>query len=486
MHAHSIDVPVADMPSVAAGLRNFAREHKSDTGYLDVAANTHGAEKGVLVHCALGRVQHAELQVVEVGPGGGAAVEYLAAQLASDRTTEPAPAHEVHLILIEAPGVVSQSLTRAVEQFNQVGVCHLVHGFAQDIATLLAEPVDVISASALLHEVYSYGGGYAGLHAMMRTLPTVLAPGGFFAYRDVYAVDRPSLHERVTQSYNSRAWLTFLRRFLPHYLTEGTHPYHHAADELVARQNSRIVPVAELDPASYAVIAAPVGLFREIQRHYITFRDHVWRSGALGFTPVLDGDLAADWIDFRAGHKRVHYQLADDDDVPWLTTSQRMMLAAMSEPYADHHTIDSDIFDSVTDVALLAFLDAADQGDTTCWRVWESWLLREGRETYAYMTADQLLTAFTVHSAQADTDTVLMPVQTGDIRRVDRHYYNRFLTKRLANPLPDAKQLVLFQNVPRGDAAALRQGFDVVQDFCGKPSLARMYTAINRGDNWTP
>ncbi len=256
---------------------------------------------------------------------------------------------------------------------------------------------------------------------MMRTLPTVLAPGGFFAYRDVYAVGRSSLHDRVIQSYNSRAWLTFLRLFTPQYLAEGTHPYHHADDEL----------------------GGPPGL--------------------------------ADRASGRAGPR----------DLCGGSGAGRAVLAAMSEPYADHHTIDSDIFDSVTDVALLAFLEAAESGDIACRQVWGSWLLREGRETYAYMTADQLLTAFAVHSAEATTNTVLMPVQAADILRVDRHYCNRFLTKRLSNPLPDTKQLVLFQNVPRGDAAALRQAFDAVQGRCGKPSLARMYTAINKGDNWT-
>ncbi|WP_252365322.1 hypothetical protein [Saccharomonospora piscinae] len=432
---------------------------------------------------ALKRLRRARHHVVEVGPGGGSAVTYLAAQL----TDDPALSRDTHLTLIEAPGVVSQSLTNAVEKFNHVGTCEVRNGFAQDVASLLSDPVDVISASALLHEVYSYGGGYAGLHSMMRTLPSVLNPGGFFAYRDVYAVHGSSLHQRVIHSYNSRAWLTFLRMFTPHYLGAGTHPYHHADDELVARQDSRIVSVSDLDPATCAVIAAPIGLFREIQRHYITLRDHVWRSGVLGFTPVLDGmdgDLATDWIDFRAGHKRIHYRLGEETE--WLSGPQRIMLAAMSEPYAGHHTIDGDIFDSVTDVALLAFLDAAEAGDTTCSQVWESWLLREGLESYAYLTLDQLLTAFTVHSAEADTDTVLMPVRTGDIHRVDRHYYNRFLTQRLANPLLDAKQLVLFQNIPRSDVDALRQSFDTVSDRCAKASLARVYTAINKGDNWTP
>jgi hypothetical protein len=51
----------------------------------------------------------------------------------------------------------------------------LLHGWAQDIGRLLREPVDVISASALMHEVYSYGGAYSGLHTLMRAL-TIAGP----------------------------------------------------------------------------------------------------------------------------------------------------------------------------------------------------------------------------------------------------------------------------------------------------------------------
>lgn len=463
----------------SAGLRKFAREHKSESGYLDVAVNAHGAEKGSLMLRALARIEHPRPQVVEVGPGGGAAVTYLAGQLAGRLAGE----REVRLTLIEAPGVASRALAGAIDAFNRVGVCELRSGFAHDIGELLPKPVDVISASALMHEVYSYSGGYSGLHTMMRTLPRVLTPGGFFAYRDVYGVRGATLHERVTQSYSSRAWLMFLRLFTQQYLAEGTHPYHRADDELVARQNSRIVAVSDLDPGTCAVICAPIGLFREIQRHYITLRDHVWRSGVLGIVPELDGDLAADWIDFRAGHKRVHFRVGDEAE--WLPGPHRMMLPAMSEPYLDHRTIDGDIFDSVTEVALLAFLNAVESGDRACRQVWQKWLLREGRETYAYLTLDQLLCAFVVHSASAGTDTVLMPVQDGDISRVDRHYYNRFLNKQLANPLPDAKQLVLLRNVPRGDAATMSQALEAVAGQCGKSSLARMYTAINKGDSGT-
>jgi hypothetical protein len=80
-------------------LRNFARAYKSAAGYLDLAANAHGAEKGFLVRRAWGRVQSTRPQVVDVGPGGGAAVNLLAAQLAQD----PNECGTVHLTLIEAP-----------------------------------------------------------------------------------------------------------------------------------------------------------------------------------------------------------------------------------------------------------------------------------------------------------------------------------------------------------------------------------------------
>lgn len=457
-------------------LRDFALEEKSGSVYLDVAANSHGEEKAMLVRRALARVTGAHPHVAEIGPGGGAAVSCLAAGLAADQETRP-----VSMTLIEAPGVESRSLQHAMEQFRESGSCRLVHGLAQDLPALLPAPAEVISASALLHEVYSYGGGYSGLYSMVRTLTGVLRLDGFFAYRDVYPVDGSSLHETTSQCYDGPSWLRFLRMWVPHYLALGRHSYHHADDEITAWQDSRIVPVAELDPGTCAYVSAPAGLFREIQRHYITFRDHVWRSGTLGFTPVLDGQDAGHWIDRRTGHKRVHYALTADG---LLTPSQRAMLTAMSETYAGHLTIDGDILDDVTDVSLIAFLDAAAAGDSPAAAVWESWLAREGRETYAYLTAEELLTLFAVSSAGAGNGTVLLPSKPGDVFRSPRCYYDRFLTRRLPNPLPDGKLMVLFQHVPMSDSGTLSRALETLEGVCGKQSLARVYSAIeSRGQS---
>ncbi|MFF4752638.1 hypothetical protein ACWD5R_11520 [Streptomyces sp. NPDC002514] len=455
----------------------FSTMLKTSAGYIDIAANAHGEEKAFLALQALKRVRDSNPHLVEVGPGGGSAVAYLASQLASDGHHSNGPS----LTLVEVPGVASGSLVQAMDEFNRAGGnCQMVTGFAQDIGTLLSEPVDVISASALLHEVYSYGGGYNGLHAMIRTLPTVLRPHGMFAYRDVYAVKASSLHDRSLQTYTSRSWIKFLRMFVPQYLHEGTHPYHSAADHIVCRQNSRIVPADQLDEHTAVVVTAPVGIFREVQRHYVTLRDHVWRSGVLGFTPHLEGPLAGDWIDAKHGHKRVHYALTETD---WLPASQKSTLLALSEHYLDHYTVDGDIFDECTDIALNAFLSLAEQDDGECGQVWQSWVTREGRETYAYMTLDGLLAAVAVHSTEAAQDerTVLMPVRVTDVLRRDRAYYNRYLRRALPNPLRDAKQMVLFSNVPATDSRALGKGMQCLQQWCSKGNLARVYSAINSG-----
>ncbi|MEU6504865.1 class I SAM-dependent methyltransferase [Streptomyces sp. NPDC046942] len=453
----------------------FSTTLKTSAGYIDIAANAHGEEKAFLVLKALQRIRHSSPHIVEVGPGGGSAVAYLASQLPSAQHPD-----DVRMTLVEVPGVTSATLEEAMHAFNRAGTCRLVTGFAQDVGTILTEPADVISASALLHEVYSYGGGYHGLHAVIRTLPTVLRPGGMFAYRDVYAVKAASLHDRVMQTYTSRSWLRFLRMFLPQYLQEGTHPYHSASDLVVLRQDSRIVPAQNLDERTSAVAAGPVGVFREVQRHYITLRDHVWRSGVLGFRPYLEGPLAGDWIDARHGHKRVHYTMTGID---WLPDSQKTMLLALSECYLDHYTVDGDIFDECTDIALNSFLDVAERGDGECGDVWKKWATREGRETYAYMTLDALLAAIAVHSTEAAQEerTVLMPVTAADVIRRDRAYYNRYLRRALPNPLKDAKQMVLFSNVPVADSGALAQGMQVLQQWCSKGSLARVYSAINSG-----
>ncbi|KIE24612.1 hypothetical protein LK08_23600 [Streptomyces sp. MUSC 125] len=457
----------------AAG--QFATAAKSAAGYLDEAANSHGREKIQMVLNALARTETDTPHLVEIGPGGGAALQHLTYSLT--RTADRP--RTLDITLIEAPGVLSQALARAIDGYKaaELGTCALTFGLAQDLDTILDRPVDIVAASALMHEVYSYGSGYRGIHEMMQTLPAVLKPGGHFAYRDVRTVSAATLHETVTHTYTHRGWLQFVRMFTPQYLRDSLHPYHHSGDDPTARQNSRRIALENIDPRTSAVITGPIGLFREIQRHYITFRDYAWRSGALGFLPHLDGQLSADWIDAAAGHKRVHFTLTEAE---WISPRQRALLKTVSEPYGDHYVTDGDIFDECTDAAIIELLTSAENGNEACAAVWREWIEREGHETYVYLTLNELLTEFAISSAEANTDTVMMPRTPRDVVTPERAYYTRYLRNRLPNPLPDGKQLVLFTNIPANDTEALTAGIETLRPLCSRPAMARLHSALTQ------
>src|SRR5881392_337294 len=99
------------------------------------------------------------------------------------------------------------------------------------------------------------------------------------------------------------------------------------------------------------------------------------------------------------------------------------------------------------------------------------------------MTLDALLAEVAVASTEAAQDerTALMPLRVEDVLCRDRAYYNRYLRRNLPNPLKDAKQMVLFSNLPVADSRSLGEAMHCLQQWCSKGNLARVYSAINSG-----
>lgn len=80
---------------------------------------------------------------------------------------------------------------------------------------------------------------------------------------------------------------------------------------------------------------------------------------------------------------------------------------------------------------------------------------------------------------------MFLPSGPEDIVVRQRHYYNRYLTKRLANPLWDAKQPVLFRNFPASDSRMLAQALAGVRESFSKHNLTRVYAALAPGREGT-
>jgi len=99
----------------------FSVAEKTSANYLDVAANTHGGEKVMLTLAAIERLPEGEVRLLEIGPGGGAAVDSL-----SECAERGAfPKHSLNLTLIEAPGIRSATLDQAIDRFQRIGECTL-------------------------------------------------------------------------------------------------------------------------------------------------------------------------------------------------------------------------------------------------------------------------------------------------------------------------------------------------------------------------
>ncbi len=463
-------------------MNTISHTHKNEITYLDVATNGNGLEKAVLTSNAIQRLNQLEYNILEVGPGGGSSINALGEYLGNLSGQAP----KINLNLLELENVKSQSLDDAMERISSFGESLLLSGNVVELDNIAKpESMDIVSTSAVLHEVYSYNGGYGALDRTLRGIATTLKTGGYFAYRDVYSVETDNLHESANHAYNadsSKSWLRFIKLFMPYYLNNGQHPYHHLEDHVKIKQGSLHIDSSDIDVNKDTLIRGPIGIMREIQRHYITLRDDVWRTGTLGFIPELEGDKSNDWLNIKQGHKRVHFKFTDSD---FLSFNQRTLLTEMSERVSDHFVIDGDIFDAISDTALNNFLETVQKGqDDSASEIWEDWQSREGRETYAYMTVDQLIGNIAIRSVEASknndgAETILLPEYITDVKKISRTYYNRFLKKALSNPLFDGKQLILAKKIPLKDVDSIATSLDVVQKYCSRETTASLYSLIS-------
>ena len=460
----------------------FTISSKSAAPYIDIAANGNGDEKSFLILEAYTRLAaddaRDKISILDIGPGGGSALQSFSGKL-----PDPEGRKRISFSLLELEGIQSDSLkhSRLVAEGRGVETSFYT-GSATSLGDFFgSQSIDIVSTSAVVHEIYSYAGGYTAIDKTMQSIAGVLSPGGFYVYRDVYGVDRLSMHERSRHIYDRSSWVMFCKLFLNHYIQRAEHPYGHYQDRVRLSQAGKEIEASSIDEAVPLSVDAPIGLLREIQRHYITLRDHLWRNGCLGVIPELENPYkTSDWIDKRRGHKRVHYRMLDDDP----------LLKEMStlNPEDGDYVVDGDIFDNTSDVRISELLsDIIEKGQfSNHWNTWSEWLKREGSETYFYLPLGELLGSVALNSFQAtDGEGILLPTQSDDVLKVDRTYYNRYLNSKLSNPLTDSKQLILFELLPLKDKNTelkekVASALSTLALHCSHDILSSIYTPIRK------
>lgn len=184
-------------------MSKFATAPKTESSYIDIAANGNGNEKSLLSLEAYRRLStdigRSSIKLLEVGPGGGSALSAFAAG-----TTENGLIKPTHVSMLELDGVQSESLLAARKTAERFGISTSLHnGSATDLLDIFSpQSIDILSTSAVIHEVYSYAGSYDAMDKSFQGIAGTLSPGGFYAYRDVYGVKNLSMHERARHIYD--------------------------------------------------------------------------------------------------------------------------------------------------------------------------------------------------------------------------------------------------------------------------------------------
>lgn len=383
--------------------------------YLDGPINNRVDEKGGALVSAIidqSAPEASSIDVLEVGPGGGVGLEGIAnAHLPADILSR------LNIVTLELFASDSVRLRQATEMLRSQGASVTSVIGSMSAMPFKSDAFNVISASAVLHEVFSYGKTKHSVRKAIAETAESLKPGGLFVYRDVYGVE-DSLLSPFTQAYASPSWKTFIHRFLPYFLDNAQHPY----------DTTSIVEHPTTDGVT--TLTMPRGLARDLQRHYITFRDHLWRSHTLGVWPTEESLSETLWLNETRYIKKVYFETDDSSGLEGMPVDSDVR----------GRFIDGISFDNLTD-SLIAqmFHDSPSDSSPAIETAFEEWLEREGGEVYIYTSPKDMVELAAAANKNA-------PLTTDGVTLHPRSYYSHYLHNKLGSgALVDAKLAITFK-----------------------------------------
>jgi SAM-dependent methyltransferase len=408
----------------------------------------------------LPRDKTGRIKIVELGTGGGESLRRLKAN--------PETNGDVDLVALDViPNLVSTLK-------KEVGV----EGVAADAGNLpfADESISAVNASALFHEVSSYGTQgrtsepgedikiLKGKEAVIQTLGELnraLLPGGVLAYRDVLA-PKQDLKEPKKVKYSRNSWRLFAKWFL----VDFNDTEYQAQEEV--HLNS--------DDSHEFILDGPVSVQREFQRHYLMLRDYLRAVAHKEFGITT---LRADWVNQTEGLKSVTFTV--DEKV-----ISHVDLSSFEAHQSSSGTVyrgDSDRFDELYDGLMEYYFQEVSKHShdgNNFENVIDGWKEREGSEHYLYGNISDLLEFSVDASDQTQSDYFLMPESTDDVVIAPRFYYDRYLKQVVDNPERDGKQIVTFRKLPRDRALQAIDNLSDSENLDAK-SLEKIKLKISKG-----
>ena len=247
-------------------------------------------------------------------------------------------------------------------------------------------------------------------------------------YRDLLY---PKIINNKKVFYNSPVFYFFYNFFIPNFkkILQKT------------GENTKNIIVKKVDDGFFLTTSSVI--HREIQRHYITFRDFCHRNGGI---QNITGIQIMDHFfqDIKAGQKiflvKIKY---NNNNLKLIKKYDLKKCKRLNNKNTENkfiYKINSEVFDLFYDDILLYLLSRKDKQFYDKIKIWQK---REGKERYLY--ADFL--AMLELGIDSGKDYILFPENSSSLKTVQRNYYNRYLEKNIDLPEKDGKQIIVFKKM---------------------------------------
>lgn len=408
-------------------------EHKKSPEYLNQISNNCNEKTALIIESLREQslpYKNLTRTILEIGIGGAESLDKIKNELPSD----------VDLI---AADLIPEIARLAKDK-------HGINAVATDIGSLpfKTESLSAVNASAVLHEVSSYGTrndgittiyGIDAVRQSLREIKRVLLPDGLLSYRDISA-PLHNLFEEKNVTYYRRSWDAFIRWFLPDFINSRFHPYE--SSEIEMRKNNNGL-----------TLKGPVGLHRELQRHYIMFRDYTRNIMGERFGILLH---QLDWLNEENGLKRGVLSITNPRIRRFLTEINSAKY--QSEKDNDVYEMNSDDLDLLYDKVIEYYFEMfSNNEDSELKDLFEQWKLREGGEHYIYATPTEIVAM--TYDKKDELCNVLFPAKLADVKLMPRHYYNRYLQQVIDEPEFDGKIILGLRKINVNKAKELSYTF---------------------------
>jgi len=320
-----------------------------------------------------------------------------------------------------------------------------------------------INVSSVVHECYSYGGGFEGIDKLAAECARVMRSGGVLIYRDPEGV---KLDEMVEMQLNSKLAVGFLSFFAAKFFDTSfsrikKKPNNGYSENLKVYADGKEVAFEELAQGGTALFHAdqlllkgPAGFMHELQRHFLVYIKEVapssYQGGEMDCTRTLAGELNS-------------LTPVDSTDITFLDDLVRFLTS-----HGIYHLVSGNTIYMTPGALNLCFdqIEALPSykpetvGISELMRRSLAWAQKDGEEHYYYGTAEDTIARLAEASLTRDGSSILgysclCPVSPGATRVVVRQSYESFARSHLSRSdrtVSEEKRHIHFSKLPVEEA----------------------------------